>query len=301
MKKWTKKEVPDLSGKVIIVTGGNSGLGFESVKLFTEKGADVVMACRSLARGEAARAKLARPENVEVMLLDLLDFDSIRSFAVAFKQKYQRLDVLMNNAGVMMRPYELAACGVESQLASNHLGHFLLTHSLLDYIAQTKGSRVVSLSSLAHKKGVFELNNINYDEGKSYDPMTAYRRSKLANLLFAIKLQDYFESRGIEALSLIAHPGVVPTNLVNHTIAPLWRPLLRPLAQLFLQSPRQGALPQVRAAVGSGVKGGDFFGPSSKKEWRGSPVRVEAEARVCRAKWADDLWAFSEKICGCKY
>ncbi len=292
--------MPNLAGKVIIVTGGNSGLGFESVKAFAEKGANVVMACRSVKRGEVAKSQLKMPDNVVVMRLDLADFDAVRAFALDFKQKYKRLDVLMNNAGVMLQPYKLNACGVESHLATNHLGHFLLTHLMLPVLSHTPGARVVSISSLAHRKGFFDFDNINYDQGESYDAMTAYRRSKLASLLFAIQLQTYFEAKKLDVISVAAHPGVVPTNLVNHRFSKFAQRIIRPVAQLVLQNPARGVLPQLRASVAPDVSGGDYYGPSASNEWRGYPVLVLPEKISCRQEWAKQLWVFSEKITGCK-
>jgi NAD(P)-dependent dehydrogenase (short-subunit alcohol dehydrogenase family) len=300
--KWKEKNIPNLNGKVIIVTGGNSGLGYESVRALAENGARVIMACRSFKKGEKAKAKIDQAEGtIEVMRLDLQDFESIKAFAEAFKKKYSRLDVLMNNAGIMIPPYKLTSAGVESQLATNHLGHFMLTALLLDVIKATPQSRVVSVSSLAHRKGEFDVNHINYNEGADYDPMVAYRRSKLANLFFAYELQRFFETQNIDAISVVAHPGVAPTNLANHTMSFLVQSLVRPMARLLLQRVRIGALAQLRAAVDADVKGADFYGPCGKGEWRGAPVLVQSNDLSHDEDIAKQLWQYSEKVIGFRF
>ena len=189
---WSTNNIPDLTGKVIIVTGGNSGLGYEAVKAFAAKGAEVIMASRNAQKAETATAEIMKENpfgKVIVMELDLGSLDSVKNFATAFKKQYERLDILLNNAGIMMTPYQLTKDGFESQLGTNHLGHFALTGLLIKIINSTPGSRIVNVSSIAHKKGKFDFNDLLYDNGKSYDPMKAYQRSKIANLLFTYELQ----------------------------------------------------------------------------------------------------------------
>lgn len=302
MQKWTKKNIPDLSEKVIIVTGGNSGLGYASVKAFAEKGARVIMACRSTEKGEKAKISIGEVQGeVVVMPLDLSDRVSIHQFAQAFNKQFLRLDILLNNAGVMMRPYALSLCGVESQLAVNYLGHFMLTCLLLNVIVQTPHSRVVSISSLAHRKGTLQLDDINYSDGKSYEPMVAYRRSKLANLYFAYELQRFFDTYTIDSISVAAHPGVVPTNIMNHRFPKVTQWFIRPLAYLFLQKVSVGVLAQIRASVDTQVKGGQFFGPSENDERKGHPVVVKSTAASHDRTIAKQLWDFSEERSACEY
>ena len=170
-EKWTKEDIPDLTGKVIIVTGGNSGLGFESVKAFAEKGADVILTSRSVEKGEQAKKEMGAVKgNIKIMQLDLQDFASIENFAKDFKAKYDRLDVLLNNAGIMMTPYFKTKDGLEGQMGTNHFGHFKLTGHLLDVIKRTPDSRVVNVSSGAHKQGTMDFDNLMFEKG-GYSPI----------------------------------------------------------------------------------------------------------------------------------
>lgn len=302
MKKWTTKDIPDLSGKVIVVTGGNSGLGYESVKAFAENGAEVILACRSVEKGKAAKENIGRVKGlIQVMSLDLDKPNSIHQFAKNFEEKYSRLDVLLNNAGVMQIPYSLSTFGVEKQLSVNHLSHFMLTSLLMYLISKTPQARVVSVSSLAHRKGVLQLDDVNYNKGTDYDAMTAYRRSKLANLYFSYELQRFFESERMDAVSLAAHPGVAPTNLMNHKFSKLGQLLIRPLAKMLLQKVSVGALALIRAAVDPNAQGAEFYGPASKNEWRGFPVLVQSTPASKDENIAKQLWNFSEKMTGHKF
>jgi NAD(P)-dependent dehydrogenase (short-subunit alcohol dehydrogenase family) len=183
MKKenWSTTNIPDLTGKVIIVTGGNSGLGYESVKAFAEKGADVILTSRSVEKGEAAKKAIGKVKgNIIVLPLDLMDFSSIRSFTEKFQQKYKRLDVLLNNAGIMTTPYFLTKDGLEAQMGTNHFGHFALTGLLFGLIKNTPKSRIVNVSSMAHKQGKMDFSNLLFENGKGYSPIKSYGRSKLS-------------------------------------------------------------------------------------------------------------------------
>ena len=219
MKKenWTKANIPDLSGKVIIVTGGNSGLGYESVKAFAEKGAEVILASRSVEKGEAAKkAMLEVKGNISVLPLDLMDFSSIKSFTEKFQQKYKRLDVLLNNAGIMTTPYFLTKDGLEAQMGTNHFGHFALTGLLFNLLKNTPASRIVNVSSMAHKQGKMDFSNLLFENGVGYSPIKSYGRSKLANLLFTYELQRRMAAKGIKTIAVAAHPGVSNTNLARY-------------------------------------------------------------------------------------
>ncbi len=299
--KWAIKNIPDLSGKVIIVTGGNSGLGFESVKAFADNGAEVVMASRNIEKGEEAKARIKKHNTsarIKVLHLDLMDLISVKNFADKFKETSKRLDVLVNNAGVMIPPYTLTKEGFESQMGTNHLGHFALTGHLINMLVKTPGARVVSVSSIAHKTGKMDFNNLLFEEGRGYEPMKAYRRSKLANLLFTYELQRFFEKKNIDAISVAAHPGISYTNLMRFIETKLFFRIFRPLASLLLQNPANGALPQIRAAVDPDVKGGDYFGPDGFIEVSGSPVRVKSNSASHNEKDAKKLWEISEKLTG---
>ncbi|MEJ2595062.1 MAG: oxidoreductase, partial [bacterium] len=263
-EKWTKSNIPDLTGKVIIVTGGNSGLGFESVKAFAEKGAEVILTSRDMQKGNDAKSEIEKgsvPGKIVVMPLDLMDFASIRRFSEEFLRKYDRLDVLLNNAGIMTTPYFLTKDGLEAQNGTNHFGHFLLTGLLIDRIKNTPGARVVNVSSSAHKQGKMDFDNLLFEDGKGYSPLKSYGRSKLANLLFSLELQNRFEKQGIDALAVSAHPGVSPTNLARHVEGKFWFKLLMPIFKLISHSPDKGALPEIRASVDPDVKGGEYYGP----------------------------------------
>ena len=301
---WALQNIPDLTGKTVIVTGGNSGLGFETVKAFVLKGAEVIMACRSKDKGEKAKAEILQliPKGkIEVMALDLMDLSTIREFAEQFKTKFSKLDILMNNAGIMTTPYGLTKDGFESQIGTNHLGHFALTGLLLDVIAKTSNARVVTTSSMAHKQGKMNFDDLLYENGKGYTPLSAYGRSKLSNLLFAYELQRFFETNKIDAISVAAHPGVAETNLGRHLEDKFWYKVLLPVFRFMIQNQTDGALPQIRAAVDSEVKGGEYYGPDGFNEMKGNPVLVNSNKASHNVEDAKKLWVISEKLTGVKF
>lgn len=301
-EKWTKQEMPDLTGKIIIVTGGNSGLGFESVKAFSEKGAEVISACRSVEKGEAAKAKIGNVSGkIHVMQLDLADLQSVDSFATQFKEKYQRLDILLNNAGIMTTPYFQTKDGLEAQNGTNHFGHFALTGKLMDLIVRTPGARIVNVSSNAHKWGKMDWENPLFENGKDYTPMKSYGRAKLSNLLFTYELQRRLESAGVPVIAVAAHPGGAATSLDRYLREKRFYKLLKPLAPLMMQSQEMGALPQIRAAVAPDVKGGEYFGPGGFGEMKGYPVRVKSNEASHNLEDARKLWELSEQITGVQF
>lgn len=303
-EKWTTDNIPDLTGKVIIVTGGNSGLGYESVKAFAEKGAKVVMASRSTKNAENAKAEIRKSTkngDIAVMALDLMDFASIRKFATDFKQKFDRLDVLLNNAGIMNTPYTLTKDGLESQMGTNHFGHFLLTGLLFDQITGTPNARIVNVSSGLHKSGKMDFDNLLFENGKDYSPLSAYNRSKLANLLFTYELQRKLAASKFDSIVVAAHPGVSKSNLVKHMENIWWYKLIFPIFQLMMQNPDQGALPQIRASVDPAVKGGEYYGPGGFNEMRGLPVIVPSSEASHNQTDAAKLWEVSVKLTGVEY
>jgi NAD(P)-dependent dehydrogenase (short-subunit alcohol dehydrogenase family) len=302
MEKWKVNNMTDLDGKVIIVTGGNSGLGYESVKAFTGKGARVILTSRNIKKGEAAKSDImkAYPEgNIDVMELDLMDLDSTRSFVSRFRETYDRLDVLMNNAGIMMTPYSNTKDGFESQMGTNHLGHFALTGLLLELIKNTPGSRVVNVSSSGHRFGTMDFDNLLFDNGKDYSPMKAYGRSKLANLLFTYELQRHFEAHNIDAEALTAHPGGSRTNLDRYLKGKFWYYLLWPLAYLLTMDQAQGALSQIRASVDKAAVGGQYYGPH--RNMTGYPVVVQSNEASHSREDALRLWEMSEELTGISF
>jgi NAD(P)-dependent dehydrogenase (short-subunit alcohol dehydrogenase family) len=293
--------MPDLHEKVVIVTGANSGIGYEAAKAFVHKGARTVLACRSVEKGQAAldQIKAEIPDAAaEIMIFDLASLDSIRKFADRFKARFDRLDVLLNNAGIMMVPYRLTEDGFERHFGTNHLGHFALTGLLIDLLLDTPGSRVVNVSSNGHKRGVLDFENLQYQGGQEYTPMDAYARSKLANLLFTYELQRRFESAGANTIATAAHPGLTNTNLADHMRVVK---LLRPLLGSVLQDAATGALPSLRAAVDTEAQGGDYYGPGGEGERRGYPVKVSSSHAAQDQEDAQKLWEVSEELTGVQY
>lgn len=303
-EKWTAAAMPDLTGQIVIVTGANSGIGLEAAREFARKGAQTILASRNLEKARAALADIQADvpgAQAEIMELDLASLDSVRRFAAAFKAKYSQLDVLVNNAGIMMVPYGRTEDGFEQQLGTNHLGHFALTGLLFDLLASTPGARVVNVSSGGHRFGEMDFDNLMFEDGQGYTPMKAYGRSKLANLLFTNELQRRFEGLGIQAEALAAHPGISDTNLANHLLPGWAAPFLRPLFARMVQSAAMGALPTLRAAVDPQAKGGDYFGPDGPSERGGYPVRVEASSAAHNQADARRLWQVSEQLTGVRF
>lgn len=302
--KWTIEDIPSLKGKTIIVTGGNSGLGFQAVRAYASKEAQVIMACRNVAKGNEAKAAICKEypnAEVIVMQLDLMQLGSVRKFAEIFKQNFKQLDILLNNAGIMMPPYQLTADGIESQQGTNHFGHFALTGLLLDVLKSTPKSRVVNVSSIAHKQGVMNFDNLLYEGGKDYSSLGAYGRSKLENLLFTFELQRYFESQKLDIKAVVAHPGVSDTNLFSGIGGKVLQAILKPLFNMFIQPASMGALPELRASVDLAVKGGEFFGPEGFAEMKGYPVIVQPNKAAQNSDDARRLWRLSEEITGVKF
>jgi NAD(P)-dependent dehydrogenase (short-subunit alcohol dehydrogenase family) len=303
MEKWTKNNIPDQSGKTIIVTGANVGLGYEAVKVLAEKKADVILASRSIRRGDEARRAILEKvpgAKIHVMKLDLADLQSIRDFADEFDKDYENLDILLNNAGVMWCPYDKTQDGFELQMGVNHFGHFALTGLLLDKLKNTPGSRVVNVSSIGHRRAKWDPEKLMFDEG-DYDRNVAYYNSKLANLLFTYELQRKFEENELDILSVAAHPGGSATNLARHLENNLGFRLIKPLFYLVAQSAKIGTLPEVRAAVDKDVKGSEYYGPRKLSESRGFPVLVGSTEDSQNLEYAKKLWIDSEKLTGISY
>lgn len=303
-EKWTAANVPDLSEKVIIVTGGNSGIGYEAALEFARQGATTILACRSLDRGNAAQQQLLAEvpgADVPVMHLDLASQASVKQFAAEFNQNYDRLDILVNNAGIMAVPYGTTEDGFERQLGTNHLGHFTLTGLLLDKLLATPGSRVVNISSMAHSQGSIDFSNLNYDDGQDYTPIAAYGRSKLANLLFTYELQRRLDAAGADVIATAAHPGGSKTNLASGMEQKWYFNLLMPIMGVMMQSAAMGALPTLRAAVDPESKGGEYYGPDGFMEMRGYATQVSSNELSHDAKVARQLWEASESLTNVNY
>lgn len=301
---WTKDQIPGLEGKVVVVTGANTGIGFEAAMEFSRKGAETILACRNEKKALKASEKIKRqvPEAlVRYFHLDLGDLSSVKKFAENIRKHYSQLDILLNNAGVILYPYRITKDGFESQMGINHLGHFALTGLLIDLIAKTKGTRIVNVSSLGYRRGKMDFENFLFDGGKDFSRIKAYSRSKLANLLFTFELDRKFKKANLNALSVAAHPGFSYTDLGRWRFFRTLYYVFFPIIKLVTQSPNMGALPSVRAAVDPEVKGGEYFGPGGRKERKGFPVRVQSNGASHNEEDAKQLWTISENLTGIKY
>jgi NAD(P)-dependent dehydrogenase (short-subunit alcohol dehydrogenase family) len=296
MKKWKLDSMPDQTGRVAIVTGANTGIGFETAAALAAKNATVIMACRNRQKAEEAMARIRErtPEAaLEFIELDLASLASVERFAEAFRAGRKRLDLLVNNAGVMIPPLGHTEDGFELQFGCNHLGHFALTGRLLDLLEETPGARVVTVSSMAHRQGKMDFDNLNAEKG--YNKMPAYGQSKLANLLFTFELQRRLEDSGSSVMATAAHPGWTGTDLQRHS------GIMRFFNTFFAQSPRMGALPTLRAATDPEAQGGDYFGPKGFYEMRGYPTQVGTTPAAKNEVDARRLWEVSENLTGVKF
>ena len=294
---WAAENIPDLTDKIVIVTGANSGIGYEMARALARKQATVILACRNKDKGQAAERQIAQEypgAKAELGLLDLSNLALVRRFAGEFTRRYDRLDILINNAGIMRTPFGKTTDGFELQFGVNHLGHFALTGLLLDLIVRTPQARVVTVSSGGHRFGKIDFDNLNADKG--YDAGAAYGQSKLANLLFTYELHRRFKGAGVDAIAAAAHPGwTAGTNLAVH-----WR-MLRLLNPFIGQKPSMGALPALYAATASDVQGGTYYGPRGWGGIRGYPTKVQSSARSHDKDVAVKLWAVSEELTGVRY
>lgn len=300
MTGWTQADAPEQEGRVFVVTGANSGIGYEVARMLAAKKAAVIMACRSEARGKAALARLreAVPNaTVEVMALDLADLDSVRAFATAFLDRHPRLDGLINNAGVMALPRQLTAQGFEMQMGVNHLGHFALTARLWPRLLDHGGGRVVNVSSEVHRGGKIRFDDLMGE--RRYERWAAYTQSKLANLLFTHQLQRMATASQRSVSAYGCHPGYAATELQGRSGSAIERLVFTNITnRLLAQSATMGALPTLRAAVDTTLSPGDYVGPTAFFGARGYP-KVMAPSRAARD---DDvalrLWAVSEELTG---
>ncbi len=264
-----------LKNKVVIVTGGNSGIGYYGIEHFLGLGATVVMASRSKDRAEEAIKNLRKqslPGKVQFIGLDLMSLASVDQFVKTFQEKFQQLDILVNNAGIMFGEYQTTVDGFESQMATNHFGHFALTAKLLPLLISSSG-RIVNISSIAHRRGDIDFKNLNYQKPKTYSPWGAYSRSKLANLLFTYELDRRLKANRLPVTVVAAHPGVSKTNLLfkNAKSQPMYN-LMKYV--MPLQSAKRGAIPLIEAALNPTCKGSEYFGPSGWFEFGGSKAKL---------------------------
>ena len=302
--RWTAADVPDQSGRVAVVTGASGGIGLETASVLARHGATVMLACRDMTKAKTASERLrseAGHADVRVVRLDLATLASVREAAEEIRSACPRLDLLINNAGVMTPPYQRTADGFELTFGTNHLGHFALTGLLLDRLLAAPGSRVVTVSSIAHARGVMAFDDLQYDRG--YDAGRAYAQSKLANLLFSYELQARLAAAGAATTALAAHPGVVKTelwrtsSLVERVLISPW---LRPLNFLVVQDAAMGALPSVRAATDPAARGGEYYGPS-RPSGTGYPVAVDSSPGSHDTVAQHRLWEVSEQLTGVSF
>ncbi|MDZ7898963.1 MAG: oxidoreductase [Arcicella sp.] len=302
---WTVENISSQKGKTIIITGASSGIGLEAAKVLSQKGAKIILPVRNLEKGKNAVQEIKQQfpsADIELMKLDVSDLDSVRAFADEFKKKYNKLDLLLNNAGIMWTPQrELSRQGQELQFATNHLGHFLLTGLLLPLLKATPNSRVVNQSSVLHKKTQgqdFEptiyFNDLNFSE--NFDTKKAYAQSKLANLLFTYELDRKLKEAKIETISTASHPGYTATNLQKDAGF-----MMKIMNVLMAQKVNMGALPILRAATESNLKGAEFFGPTKMNELKGYPELVNSSETSYDKNLAKKLWEVSEKLTNFKY
>ena len=305
MARWAASDIPDQTGRTILITGANSGLGLRSAEALAAAGARVLMACRNAEKAETARAgvaQLASGPPPEVVPLDLSDLESVASVAGRLPADVDRLDVLLNNAGVMAVPLARTPQGFEMQFGTNHLGHFALTSRLLPVLLQAEAPRVITISSFGHKPGHIRWDDPNWQQ--RYSAWPAYFQTKLANLLFTSELQRQSTEAGARLLAAAAHPGYASTNLVasGPGSGSRFMRIGGDLTNRMLGQPdHKGALPQLYAATMPDVAGNDYWGPDGFMEQRGYPKRVSRTKKASNAEDARRLWALSEELTGTAY
>lgn len=300
--KWTAEQIPDQAGRLAVVTGANSGLGLSAARELARAGCEVVIACRNTAKGEKAAESIRSDvpsAKLEVAALDLADLASVRAFAERLSGSRDRLDLLINNAGVMAAPYARTADGFEMQLGTNHLGHFALTGLLLERLRNTPEARVVTVSSGMHHSGSIDFDDLQSE--RSYKRWGAYSQSKLANLLFTLELDRRLKAADLSLRSVAAHPGYAATNLQLSGPRLPERLVMRVSNLLFAQSADMGALPILYAATAPGVEGGFYIGPDGRGESRGYPTTVVPNRKALDPQVAARLWEVSEELTGVSY
>ena len=298
---WTAEAVPEQHGRTVLITGASAGIGFETARVLAGRGAKVVLACRNEAAATAAMQRIQAvvpAASLELVSLDLASLDSVRAAADEIRTRFQQLDLLINNAGVMTPPYSRTADGFELQFGTNHLGHFALTGLVIDRLRAVPGARIVTVASLMHKRGKINFEDLQFERGYRRSP--AYAQSKLANLMFTYELQRRLAASDARAVAVAAHPGVSRTNLDRHL--PGWvRSAYRAVNGVMTQDAASGALPTLRAATDPTVIGGQYYGPAGLGEVRGHPVLVKSAAQSHDPQIQRRLWEESERLTGVTY
>ncbi len=299
-KTWSVDQLPDLTDKTYLITGGNQGLGFETAKYLGHKGANLILACRSPERAEKARLDLKNriKGQVDVVQLDLSDLKSVRSAARDLHRRFDKLDAVINNAGIMQCPPQKTKDGFEMQVGTNHLGHFLFSGLLLDLV-EAAGGRFVTLTSVANRSGALDFDD--YMSERKYSPTGAYVQAKVSNLLFAFELDRRLKAAGSPAISIACHPGYSNTNLQSSGPAGLLNLIYKVVNPLFAQPPAQGAQPTVLAAAGKEAKRGAYYGPQNMNEFRGPAGDAKVPAHALDKTAWKRLWELSEELVGFKW
>lgn len=298
---WSIDDAADLTGRRAVVTGANTGLGYQTAAALAAKGCHTILACRNMDKAAEARRSIRNRypnARVDVLTLDTGSMASVKAFVDTFCKHYDQLHILINNAGIMTTPYSQTEEGFEGQLAVNYLGHFLLTGLLLPTLEASPGARVVTLYSLAHRWGGIMFDDIHFSQG--YDAGKAYCQSKMACLMFAQELDRRLRRAGYNTRSMAAHPGMSQSDLFRHLAWP-WRKLSEWFGQLLFQPAEQGALPSLYAALGAELSGGEAIGPSGAGQRRGSPALVEVAKGALIQADRDRLWSMSEDMTGFTY
>ncbi len=295
MTTWSTTDIPDQTGRVAIVTGANTGLGLETAKALAAHGAHVVLAVRNTEKGKAAAAEITAAHadaDITLQSLDLSSLESVRRASDELKTRYEKIDLLINNAGVMWTEKSTTADGFELQFGTNHLGHYAFTGLLLDHLLPVEGSRVVTVSSIGHRlRAAIHFDDLQWE--RDYDRVAAYGQSKLANLLFTYELQRRLV--GTNTVALAAHPGGSNTELARNS--PLWvRAIFDVVAPLLTQGADMGALPTLRAATDPAALGGQYYGPDGFMEQRGNPKVVASSEQSYDLDLQRRLWSVSEEL-----
>ncbi|MFB9080620.1 oxidoreductase [Flavobacterium procerum] len=297
---WTKENIPDQTGKTVIITGANVGIGYETALALYEKGANVILACRDEKKGESAAKEISKTNHkgsIEVLKLDLSDLNSVKEAAEIFKSKYQKLDILINNAGVMAPPASFTAQGFELQFGTNVIGHYAFTGHLFNTLKATPQSRIITVSSLVYTLGKIDYSNLKIE--KKYDPNREYAQSKLGNLLFTLELQRRIEKAGEDILSVASHPGGTQTNLSRFITQQEYNHMIEVYGELM--PTWKGALPSLFAAASPEINGGDLVGPDQDGGIRGYPEKAAIEPFALDLIEAQKLWKYAEEVTGIIY
>jgi len=294
---WTTENIPDQKGKIVLITGASSGLGKEATKVLAIKNASIIMAVRNTTKANAVAAEIKNEfpnAKIDVRSLDLTDLQSIKSFAIAFEKDYKNLHILINNAGIMMCPFSKTKDGFEIQMGTNHLGHFALTGLLMPLLLSTNHSRVVITSSVAHKSGDINFDDLNWEKRK-YKTNNAYSDSKIANLYFLYELVRKFKDNENAPIFTASHPGWTKTELDRHS------GLASFLGNIVAQTVQMGTLPTLRAATDESAKSGNYYGPTKLMEMRGFPELVQSNKLSHEIEKAKKLWDLSEQLTKIRY